>query len=141
MAHEYRTRRRIEFADTDLAGIAHFSRFYVFMEQAEHEFLRSLGLTVHGGTDAAGNVIGWPRRAASCTFSKPARFEDEIDLHLIVRRVGRTSITYDCLFSKGEEQIARGELTAACCRCNPGERMQAIAIPPDIAAKIEVAPD
>ena len=39
MAHEYRTSRRIEFADTDMAGIAHFSRFYVFMEQAEHEFL------------------------------------------------------------------------------------------------------
>ena len=140
MAHEYRTRRRIEFADTDMAGIAHFSRFYVFMEQAEHEFLRSLGLTVHGGKDGEGNVIGWPRLAASCTFSAPAHFEEEMEIHLIVRRRGHKSVTYECRFTMGDTDIARGELTAVCCRCNPGEPMRAIAIPPDIADRIEVAP-
>ena len=57
MAHEYHTRRRIEFVDTDMAGIVHFSRFYVFMEQAEHELLRSLGLSVHGGVDEDGNIL------------------------------------------------------------------------------------
>ncbi|MEM9599354.1 MAG: acyl-CoA thioesterase, partial [Acidobacteriota bacterium] len=37
--HELQTRRRIEFADTDMARIVHFSRFFDFMEAAEHEFL------------------------------------------------------------------------------------------------------
>ena len=45
--HEYRTLRRIEFADTDMGGMVHFSRFFVFMETAEHEFLRTLGAEVH----------------------------------------------------------------------------------------------
>ena len=120
-----------------MAGIVHFSRFYVFMEQAEHEFLRSLGLSVHGNRDEDGNTISWPRLAASCTFSNPAYFEEEIDIHLTVSRVGEKSVTYECSFSRGDTAIARGELRAVCCHCNPGEQMQAIQIPPDIRRKLE----
>ena len=61
---EFRTRRRIEFADTDLAGLVHFARFFVFMETAEHELLRALGGEVHRRWQ--GHDIGWPRVAASC---------------------------------------------------------------------------
>ena len=135
MTHEYRTTRRIEFADTDMAGIVHFSRFYVFMEQAEHEFWRSLGLSVR--MELEGNLISWPRLGASCEFLAPVRFEEMLDIRLSVRRKGEKSVTYGCTFSKGGELVARGELTAACCVCNPGEPMKAIEIPGVIADKIE----
>ena len=46
MPSAYTTSRRIEFRDTDAAGIAHFSVFFTMMEEAEHEFLRHLGLSV-----------------------------------------------------------------------------------------------
>ena len=137
MAHEYHIRRRIEFVDTDMAGIVHFSRFYVFMEQAEHELLRSLGLSVHGGVDEDGNIIGWPRLSSSCTFSNPAYFEEEIDIHLTVHRIGDKSVTYECLFSRADTAIASGELTVVCCRCNPGEEIKSIIIPPEIRGKLE----
>jgi len=39
MTYEYKTKRKIEFADTDLAGICHFARFFIFMETTEHQFL------------------------------------------------------------------------------------------------------
>src|SRR5213078_989612 len=42
----FRTTRRVEFADTDMAGIVHFANFFRYMESAEHEFLRSHGLSV-----------------------------------------------------------------------------------------------
>ncbi len=138
MAHEYRTSRRIEFADTDMAGIAHFSRFYLFMEQAEHEFLRSLGLSVHMELD--GDLISWPRLQASCEFTAPVRFEDEVDIRLFVKRKGPKSMTYGCEFSKDGVVVAKGELTSACCVCNPGEVMKAIEIPAVIADQIEEAP-
>ena len=70
----FSTRRRVEFADTDTGGIVHFSRFFVFMETAEHEFLRSLGTEVHFDHD--GETVGWPRVDANCTYRKPARFAD-----------------------------------------------------------------
>ena len=42
----YRVKRRVEFHETDSAGIVHFSNFFRYMEAAEVEFLNSLGLSV-----------------------------------------------------------------------------------------------
>ena len=55
----FRTTRRIEFGDTDMAGIVHFANFFRFMESAECEFLRSRGLSVK--LDWEGQAIGFPR--------------------------------------------------------------------------------
>lgn len=138
MPYEYRTKRKIEFADTDLAGIVHFARFFVFMETAEHEFLRSLGTSV--STKLDGNKIGWPRLAASCEYLSPLKFEEEVDIHLTVAKKGMKSITYKFIFRQGNDLIARGQMTSACCICNPGENMRAIAIPDFIAERIEEVP-
>ena len=43
MAYEFKQTRRVEFSDTDMAGIMHFSNFFHFMEATEAAFLRSLG--------------------------------------------------------------------------------------------------
>ena len=137
MPREYHTKRRIEFSDTDMAGIVHFARFFVFMESAEHEFLRSLGTSV--ATEWEGNKIGWPRLAASCEYLKPVKFEDELEIHLTVARKGTKSLTYQFVFMKEDVEIVHGQLTAACCICNPGEKLKAIPIPGFIADQIEVA--
>lgn len=57
-------RRRVEFAETDMAGIAHFSSFIIYMEQAEHALLRSLGTSVFEAAVFDGSV-----------FEVPAAFE------------------------------------------------------------------
>ena len=137
MPHKYHTKRQIEFSDTDMAGIVHFARFFVFMESAEHEFLRSLGTSV--ATEWEGNKIGWPRLAASCEYFKPVKFEDELEIHLTVVRKGTKSLTYQFVFTKDDVEIAHGQLTSACCICNPGEKLRAIPIPDFIASQIEAA--
>ena len=139
MAYEFHTRRCIEFEDTDAAGIVHFARFHVFMEQAEHQFLRSLGASVHMEVD--GELISWPRLASSCEFFHPVRFEDQLDVCLSVRRKGNKAITYECEFFVGDEEVAKGEITSVCCVCAPGESMRAIPIPSLIGDKIEQRPD
>ena|SRR3989304_6577320 len=130
MSIEFHTKRRIEFADVDLAGFVHFSRFFVFMESAEHEFLRSLGTSVH--TQMDGKEIGWPRLAVSCEYIRPARFEDVLDIHLTVGRKGKKSMTYHMVFEREGELIARGEVKAACCIVEPGKGFRAIDIPEQI---------
>ncbi len=138
MPYEYLTKRKIEFADTDLAGIVHFARFFVFMETAEHEFLNSLGTSV--STQLDGDKISWPRLATSCEYLSPAKFEDALDIHLLVVRKSSKSITCKFIFTKAGEPIASGQMTSVCCVCNPGERLRAIPIPDFIADKIEEAP-
>ena len=134
MPNQFHTHRRIEFADTDMAGIVHFARFMVFMEAAEHEFLRSLGLSVH--LEHQGNIYSWPRLACQCDYTKPVRFEQELDIRVAIKRLGNKSITYEFHFAKDNEPVAYGTLTAACCICNPGAPMRAVPIPEFIREKL-----
>ena len=120
------------------AGIAHFSRFFVFMETTEYEFLRSLGTSV--ATEWQGNKIGWPRLSASCEYLNPVKFEDVLDIHLAILRKGRSSMTYQFVFTKDDVEIARGQMQTACCICNAGEELRAIPIPDFIANQINEPP-
>ena len=96
--------------------------------------MRSLGTSV--STEWEGNKIGWPRLEATCTYLSPAVFEDVLNIHLKVIRKGTKSLTYRFDFFRGETAIARGELSAVCCICNPGEKIRSIPIPDFIADQI-----
>jgi 4-hydroxybenzoyl-CoA thioesterase/acyl-CoA thioester hydrolase len=137
--YEHRTRRRIEFADTDMGGIVHFARYFVFMETAEHEFLRELGTTV-ALTLEDGRRIGWPRVAASCEYESPARYGDVLDIHVRVLRKGAKSLTYRIGFSLDGREVARGQVSSVCCELTPGRPIRSIPIPASIADRIEEAP-
>ncbi len=135
MSSRFRIERRIEFSDTDLGGIVHFSRFFVFMEAVEHAFLRSLGTSVHFEID--GHKAGWPRLSAHCEFRSPARFEDLLTIELEVLRKGRSSLTYGIRFRVGERPVAEGKISAACCLLDLPQGIKAVPIPPELARRIE----
>lgn len=136
--HEFHARRRVEFSDTDMGGIVHFSRFFVFMETAEHLFLEAIGASVHVMKD--GEAIGWPRVSVTCEYVSPARFAEVLDIHLKVLRKGRSSITYGFEISRDGTLLARGRSTAVCCVLNDPNGVRAIPIPAFIGDHIEEAP-
>jgi len=133
MATTFVTTRRIEFSDTDAAGIAHFSAFFRMMEQAEHELLRSVGLSVHNAADQ----IGWPRVSAKCDFQSAARFEELLNIEVRITRLGKSSVTYNHRFLRGGEQLATGEITSVCCLIRAGKPPKAITIPAAMAKKLK----
>jgi 4-hydroxybenzoyl-CoA thioesterase/acyl-CoA thioester hydrolase len=137
--HEFSTERRIEFVDTDMGGIVHFSRFFVFMETAEHQLLEALGTSVD--SEADGRRIGWPRVAASCDYLSPARFGEVLRIDLRVLRKGARSMTYGFRFSVDERAIAEGQMTSVCCELEPGRDVRAVPIPAIVADQLEEAPD
>ena len=134
MSTVFRTTRRIEFCETDAAGIAHFSVFFQYMEQAEHAFLRDIGLSVFWETEEG--TISWPRVSAHCDFESAVRFEDVIDTELVVERIGERSITYRLAFSSQQRAVASGTLTAVCCRIEPGQPPRSIPIPETILSRV-----
>jgi acyl-CoA thioester hydrolase len=134
MPEPFRTRRRVEFADTDMAGIVHFANFFRYMEAAEVEFLRSRGLSVVQVWE--GERISFPRVAASCDFIKPVRFEDVVDIAVSVARLGTKSVTYAIEFSKDGEPVARGQVSSVCCRMFD-RHIESIPIPDSIRKRIE----
>src|SRR5919199_1025479 len=127
MTSPFRTTRRIEFADTDMAGIVHFANFFRYMEAAEHAYLRACGLSVVGEWE--GEPVSFPRVAASCDYLSPARFPEVLDITVAVARLGRSSVTYAFEFFRGEELLAKGQITAVFCRVRPGHGMEPQEIP------------
>lgn len=132
----FTTRRRVEFRDTDAAGIVHFSAFFFWMESVEHEMLRSAGVSVVDrepeGTDAS-----WPRVSVSCDYLAAARFGDEVDVAVAVEAIGRSSVTYGFSFSRAGAAIARGRVVAVRCRMRPGSKPEPVPIPADVIARLE----
>lgn len=137
MSTPFQISRRVEFGDTDMAGIMHFSNFFRFMEVAETAFLRSRGLSVCWLDQ--GHRVGFPRVSATCDYLKPALFEEMIDLSVTLEKVGRKSITYRFDFSRAGEAIAVGHISAVYCRTTPGHGIESLEIPLDLRAKLEAA--
>jgi len=142
MPYEFCVTRRVEFSETDMAGIMHFSNFFRLMESAEHAFFRSLGFSVAPG--GAGPEVGWPRVHAECHYHQPLRFEDLVEIHLLVAAKKSKAITYQFRFRKlnvePPEEVARGSVTIVCVTHRPEGRMRARAIPRELGEKIDVAP-
>jgi len=140
MPYEFKVQRRVEFSETDMAGIMHYSNFFKFMETAEHAFYRSIGLSVV--MKDADPPLGWPRVHAECDYSAPLRFEDLVEVHMLVKEKKNKALTYVFRFYKinGERtEVARGALTVVCVTHENGE-MKAVKIPKNLADQIQVAP-
>ena len=87
--YAFSARTRVGFSDTDAQGVVYYGRYNPYFDLARVEYLRSLGL-LH--TDAGGEFV---MRANDVEYFAPARFDDELEIHVRVARVGRTSLTYE----------------------------------------------
>lgn len=130
-------RRRVQFAETDLAGIAHFSCFFRYMEEAEHALWRAAGLTIA----RAGETVGWPRLAATFDFKAPLRFEDEFEVAVRLAQVTKRSLRYEFTIRKDALLIGVGTITTALVSKVPGEPMKALDLPEDVIARLRAASD
>jgi len=136
VSSEYRLKRRVQFYETDTAGIVHFSWFFRYMEEAEHALWRENGLSIA----PVNSEIGWPRVAATFDYHKPLHFEDEFEVVIRVAAITDKTIRYACAITQNDKKIATGTLTIACVS-KRDQPMKSISIPPDIAARFQVAAD
>jgi YbgC/YbaW family acyl-CoA thioester hydrolase len=128
--------RRVQFHETDAAGLAHFSSFFHYMEEAEHALWRAAGLSIF----TADSEIGWPRKATSFEFYRALRFEEEFEATIRIVEMAESTIRYQCLLTRGGERIARGSLTIVCVSKRPNEAMKTISIPAEIKVLFRPAP-
>lgn len=142
MAHCFVCTERVQFSDTDMAGIVHFSNFFRYMERVEHAFFRSLGFSIVDPAEAGQERVGWPRVHASCNYMAPLHFEEEFDCELLVEEVRSKVLKHVIRFWKKDGTLAaEGRITAACVRRDPAtQKMKAVEIPQRFRDKIEAAP-
>lgn len=142
MPSEFKITRRVEFSETDMAGIMHFSNFFRFMETAEHAFFRSLGFSV--ALARSGIKLCLPRVHAECDYLAPLHFEDEVLVHLLVEKKGNRSLTYQFRFRRLNEspsrEVARGRLTVVSAARQEDGSLKAAPLPKVLTEAIQVAP-
>jgi len=126
--------RRVEFADTDLAGFVHFSHYLRYMEETEYAFLRSLGLDVI--LDDERGKLGFPRYESLCRYLSPARYGQVVDVTLTVESNDGKRIAYAFDLKVGERKVAEGRLVVVCCRFPADREPFAIPIPDRVLERI-----
>jgi acyl-CoA thioester hydrolase len=125
-------RRRVQFAETDLAGIVHFSWYFKYMEEAEHALFRAAGLSIaHDG-------LHWPRVNARCEYKQPLRFEDEIEVN-VRAGFGRRRMQYEFEIARSGSVVATGVIASVCARVNPSGILQTIDVPAEVVERLQAA--
>jgi len=143
MPYEHTSTRRIEFSETDMAGLVHFSNFFRYMETAERDFFEAAGVDLI--RTLPGELVGWPRARAECKFSGPVRFGDTIDIHLAVKAVKDRAIDYQFRLFRREPggaraQVAKGHLTTVLTELGPEGELRSVELPPEVRERITEAP-
>ncbi len=127
--------RRVEFRETDAGGVAHFSSYFGYMEEAEHALWRHLGTSVVEQTDDA--IRSWPRVAAKCRYRRPVRFEDLLTIQVAVTRIGTSSVTFTFRFLHDGALVAEGEMTTVYCDFQLGGHLTRRTIPEALRRRLE----
>lgn len=143
MASTFAYRRVVEFADTDTANVVHFTALFRYIEEAEHAFYRSLGVTAFEWRPDL--VVGMPRVAVSCDFLAPVRFGEEITVHLTVREKREKALRYEAEITRDDPDgpctVARGAMTVVWAVRRHGERdWSGAPLPAELVAQIEAEP-
>ena len=130
---DIRLQRRVQFSETDAAGIVHFSNFFRYFEDAEHALWREAGLSIH--PDAS--PVGWPRVAASCEYHRPLRFEQVFDVTVRIGEISKRTIAYTGEITRDGERIATGTWKIACVTKLPDGSMKSADIPAEVATRLK----
>lgn len=128
----FRYRRQVQFAETDMAGIVHFSVFFRYLEEAEHALWRAAGLTIA----TPGEVTGWPRVATAFDYKAPLRFEDVFDVEVRLGAVARRTLQYTFRIVRASRTVGRGSITVAFVSKPPGEPMKTLDLPLDVLERL-----
>ena len=131
----FRYTRRVQFAETDMAGIVHFAEFFRYMEEAEHALWRAAGLSIAKSNDD----LGWPRVSARFDFRAPLYFEDEFDVHVAMGKVTRSTVTWDSRVTRGETLIGEGSSTTVHVQKTTDGAMKSAEIPKHLLDALRAA--
>ncbi|GAA5495275.1 1,4-dihydroxy-2-naphthoyl-CoA hydrolase [Rubritalea halochordaticola] len=97
--------RRVQFCDTDMARIVHFSKVLCMVEEAEHALLHDIGVPA---VDRDG---GFPKVHVEIDYRSPLRYRDIAAIHFRLLEVGSKSLSYGFRVYVGERLAAEGRIT------------------------------
>lgn len=105
---------RVYYEDTDAGGVVYYANYLRFFERCRTEWMRSAGYGQAELADTAG--IGFVARRASCTYQRPARLDDQLEISLSVEKLTRVRVVFRQSARRGDEELVTGEVEIACVK-------------------------
>jgi len=87
----FHTSIRVRYKDTDAAGVVYYANYLVYFEVARVEALRAVGMPI---TEVERRGVTFPAVSADCTYHRPARVDDLLDVAMWTEHVGRASFGF-----------------------------------------------
>jgi acyl-CoA thioester hydrolase len=83
---------RVYYEDTDSGGVVYYANYLKFFERARTEWLRAAGINQQALAESDG--VMFVVRSAAVDYHAPAKLDDELNLTLVVERLGRASVQF-----------------------------------------------
>jgi acyl-CoA thioester hydrolase len=104
------TALRVRYAETDRMGVVYYANYLVWFEVARTDLLRSLGWTYREMEDSG---VLLPVIEAQCEYRRPARYDDEVEIHTTGALVSPVRLTFQYrIHLKGQGEVAASGRTA-----------------------------
>ncbi|MCW0236147.1 MAG: tol-pal system-associated acyl-CoA thioesterase [Ferrovibrio sp.] len=130
--HRYPPHRyplRVQWEDTDAAGIVYYANYLRFIERGRSDLLLSHGIDQRGLIDSE-NGVAFAVRACNVEYLKPARLHEELTVTTAITELRGASLTARQDVWRGEELLVRAEVKLACIDAKGRARR----VPPAVAA-------
>ncbi len=128
---------RVQWFDVDSAGVVYYGNYFRFLNTAEDEYMRSLGIA-HKELMKKYN-IGFARVETTCRFLRPARYDDVIEVHTKMKLENDRFLTFhfDLFRKEGAILLARAVTQTVCVLL--GDEFKAIRMPRDVSKRLRRA--
>jgi YbgC/YbaW family acyl-CoA thioester hydrolase len=128
--------RRVAFSQTDAAGLIHFSTYFIFMEAAEADLFRELGLPLL--VNEPGETRGFPRVDCQCRFRRPVHFDEVVRIELSIESLEAGRIHYRFVFfNAAGDRCASGSMSTASATRTAGGDLAGVPLPVEVRSKLE----
>jgi len=111
-------RHRLTWMDVDYARVAHYLRYFVWVDEAFHGYLFEHGFHIREFMEQG---YGLPYLGSSCRYFCALTLEDEVEIQLAVTNLDAKGFTLRYRIVKAGEAVtaAEGEIVRRCVQQSP----------------------
>ena len=108
------TKLRVRYGETDQMGIVHHSEYINYLEIARIEYLRARGMSYQELEDKG---CGLPVVSIDINYKKPAKYDDELNLHTSLIEKGRCKLVFQTTIKNSEDLlVCSAKVTLVCVK-------------------------
>lgn len=99
---------RVRWAEADMQGIVFNGHYLTYADVGITEYFRAMGQAYSGETGVNGSDFFAVRTLLE--YRSPARFDELLDVHVRIARLGNSSMQFLIGIYRGEELLVNGEI-------------------------------